>query len=305
MGFLKVNTAVTTEPITLAEVKRHLRIYDDGYNDTQSETITTRAVGASVVTGTSVDIQGCEATVWVNVGVVAAGGKLDVVIHESDDNNTFTAWSGGTFTQISAAGSVSKSYTGGKRYIKAIATITVNTITFGANVQMLAGDPVVDAELSSMITRAREEAEEMTRLAFAPQTLEYALDSFPSGNYIELPRPPLASVTTVKTYDSDGTPTTLTAATQYLVDADSTPGRIALPYAGTGPSGADYPINPIRIVYVAGYTTLPQRLKNILLYHVGLLYKYRDTAILEGDRKTLEGMYNFYRVSWFGGELVR
>jgi uncharacterized phiE125 gp8 family phage protein len=300
MGYLKVSTPVATEPITLAEVKRHLRIYDDGYNDTQAETITTRAVGASVVTGSSVDIQGCEATVWANVGIVAAGGKLDVAIHHSDDNNTFTLWD--SFAQIPAAGSVSKNYTGGKRYIKAIATITVNTITFGVNVQTLAGDPVTDAELSNIITRAREEAEEVTRLALAPQTLEIGRDSFPSKDSINLPRPPLTSVTTFDTYDSSGTKTTLTATTQYLVDADSTPGKLVLPYGATWPSGADYPVNPIRIKYVCGYTALPQRLKTILLYHVGLLYKFRDTAIPDADRKALEQMYNFYRVSWFGGE---
>ena len=300
MGYLKVSTPVATEPITLAEVKRHLRIYDDGYNDTQSETITTRAIGASVVTGSSVDIQGCEATVWVNVGIVAAGGLLDVAIHHSDDNITFALWD--SFAQISAAGSVSKAYTGGKRYIKAIATITVNTITFGVNVQTLAGDPVTDAELSNMITRAREDAEEMTRLAFAPQTLEIGRDSFPSKDSMNLPRPPLTSVTTFDTYDSAGTKTTLTVTTQYLVDADSTPGRVVLPYGKTWPTNADYPVNPIRIKYVCGYTTLPQRLKTILLYHVGLLYKFRDTAIPDADRKALEQMYNFYRVSWFGGE---
>ena len=305
MGFLKVNTAVTTEPITLAEVKRHLRIYDDGYNDTQSETITTRAAGAGAITGTGIDIQGCEATVYINVGAVAAGGTLDAKIQHSDDNITYSDWSGGTFTQIVAAGQSYKSYTGGKRYIRLYATVAVNTVTFGANVQILAGDPVVDAELSNMITRAREEAEEITRLSFAPQTLEYALDNFPTRGYFDVPRPPLASVTTVKTYDAAGNATTLAATTDYIVDVDSTPGRIVLPYAGTWPSGADYPINPIRVVYVAGYTTLPQKLKSVLLYHVGLLYKYRDAAMPDEERKALERMYNFYRVSWFGGELVR
>jgi uncharacterized phiE125 gp8 family phage protein len=300
--YLKTITPVATEPLTLTEVKRHLRIYDDGYNDTQTETITTRAVSVSVVTGSSVDILGCDATVFANVGIVAAGGKLDVVIHESDDNITFALWSGGTFTQISTASQQLKQYTGGKRYIKAIATITVNTITFGVNVAKLAGDPTDDAELLNMITRAREEGEEITRLSFAPQTLEKAIDTFPCISYIELPRPPLTSITSVKIYSSTGVETTLTPTTQYLPDTDSVPGRVVLPYSGSWPSGADYPINPIKIRYVAGYTTLPQKLKNILLYHVGLLYKFRDAAMPELERQSLERMYNFYRVSWFGGE---
>ena len=298
----RVITPVAAEPITLTEVKRHLRIYDDGYDDTQEESITTRAVGASVVTGDSVDIQGANATMWVNVGTVAAGGLIDVVIHESDDDITFTAWSDGTFAQISASSSVSKQYTGGKRYIKAIATITVNTVTFGVNVQILAGDPVTDEELSDMITRAREEAEETTRQSFAPQTLEHSLGAFPPVNFIDLARPPLTSVTTVRTYDKDGAATTLTENTDYLVDADNSTGRIVLPYGVSWATGADYPIRPIRITYVAGYTTLPQKLKTILLYHVGLLAKYRDIAIPEHERKSLEQMYNKYRMSWFGGE---
>jgi uncharacterized phiE125 gp8 family phage protein len=300
--YLKTITPVSTEPITLTELKRHLRIYDDGYNDTQSETIATTSTGINIITGNSVDILGCSATFWVNVGSVAIGGILGVEIHHSDDNITFSKWY--DFADITTLGQYSKEYTGGKRYVLAKAEIAFNTVVFGINVQVLSGDPVVDAELSNIITRAREEAEEITRLALAPQTLDYGLDEFPSKNYINLPRPPLTSVTSVDTYDSDGTKTTLAVTTQYLVDADSTPGRIVLPYGGTWPSGADYPINPIRIRYVSGYTTLPQKLKNILLYHCGLLHKYRDMSIPEADRKSLENMYNFYRVSWFGRELM-
>jgi uncharacterized phiE125 gp8 family phage protein len=297
----KVITPVSTEPITLAELKRHLRIYDDGYNDTQSETITTRYAGPGTITGDSVDVLGASATMFVNVGAIASGGKLDVAIHHSDDNVTFTAWSSGTFTQISAIGQASKLYTGGKRYIKAIATVSTNNVTFGVNVQIIAGDPTDDTELSNMITRAREQGEEYCRLAFAPQTLEQHLDVFPDKNFINVSMPPLTSVTSVKILSSTGVETTLAVTTQYLVDTDSTPGRILLPYGGTWPSGADYPVNPIRIRYVAGYTTLPQALKNILLYHCGLLYKYRDVAMPENEYKSLLRMYDFYRVSWFGG----
>ena len=303
MAYFKVSTAVTTEPITLAEVKTHLRIYDDGYNDSQVETITTQTAGASVVTGTAVDILGCRATVWVNAGVVAAGGKLDVVIYECDTlAGAYTAWSGGTFTQIVAAGQASKEYTGGKRYIKAVATITVANITFGVNVQTLAGDPVSDSELLSLITRAREEAEERTRLALAPQTLEMGLDSFPNANYINLKRPPLVSVTSFDVYDEDGTKITQTLNTDYLVDTDSVPGRLVLPYSGQWSNDAEYPVNPIRIKYVAGYTTLPARIKTALLLHIGLLYKYRDIPIPKQELDLLERQYNAFRVVFFGGE---
>ena len=302
MSYLKVITPPTTEPLTLAEVKRHLRIYDDGYNDTLSSSISPNTVAPSTIIGSVVDALGCAATVWANVGTVAAGGLLDVSIYESDSSGSgFTLWAGGTFTQITAAGQYSKAYTGGKRYIKAYATVSVANVSFAVNVQLLSGDPVSDEELSNLITRAREEAEERTRLSLAPQTLEMGIDDFPLGDYIELRRSPVTSVTSVDIYDNTGVKTTLAVTTQYLVDTDSTPARVVLPYGGTWPTGADYPINPIRIKYVAGYTTLPAKLKSILLVHIGLLYTYRDTPVPDSDRKGLDRVYNSYRISWFGG----
>jgi uncharacterized phiE125 gp8 family phage protein len=300
MSYFKVITPVTTEPITLAEVKTHLRIYDDGYNDSQVETITTRTATPATITGTVVDVLGCRATIWVNVGVVAAGGTLDVTIYESDSSGSgFTVWA--TFTQITAAGQASKLYTGNKRYLNVTAVVAVNNVTFGINIQTLAGDPISDAELLALITRARDEAENLTRLALAPQTLEIGLDEFPEEDYINLRWPPLVSVTSFDVYDSAGTKIPQTLNTNYLVDVDSVPGRIVLPYSGQCSNDAEYPVNPIRIRYVAGYTTLPTRLKTALLFHVGLLYQYRDTAIPKDDSVALTKIYNSHRTKFFGG----
>lgn len=300
MAYLKVVTPPTAEPLTLAEVKRHLRIYDDGYNDTQTETIPPQVGSPSTITGASIDVLGGSSKLWVNVGNVAAGGVLNVAIHESDAAGSgFTLW--GAMSPIVAAGSYSKAYTGSKRYIRAVAVITVANVTLSSNAQILSGDPVSDDDLLALITRAREEAEERMRLALCPQTLEIGIDQFPDCKYINLRRAPVTSVTSVDVYDSAGVKTTLPLATAYIVDTDSVPARIVLPYGGTWPSGADYPINPIRVRYVTGYTTLPARLKSILLVHVGLLYKYRDIPIPDGERKGLDRLYNSYRVSWFGG----
>lgn len=294
--YLKIITPVVTEPLTITEVKRHIRIYEDGYDSTQVDTITSRVATIGAITGTTVDVQGSSATMYINIGSVSAGGKLDVILQHSDDDVTYTTYE--AFTQISQAGASSKIYEGEKRYIRAYATVTVNSVTFSANVDILTGDPADDAELSDIITRAREHAEEYTRLSFAPVTLEMALDSFPSENYINIRHSPLTSVTSVKTLDSGGIETT---HSNYIVDSDSMPGRVVLKYGEVWPSGADYPVNPIRIRYVAGYTTLPQRLKQILLYHVNLLYDYRE-GIPEDKLSQLHRMYDFYRLSWFGGD---
>jgi len=300
MGYLKVVTPPNAEPISLTEAKRHLRIYNDGYDDDIQVSITPRLATPAIVTGTGIDILGKSAIMTVNVGTVVATGTLIVKLQDSDDNITFTDWS--TYTTITSTGSdtaVDKTYTGVKKYIRAYATVAVANVSFSVDVALLAGDPQDDTELSALITRAREYAEENTRRALAPQTLEYAIDKFPSENYFDLPRSPLTSVTSVKIYSSTGVETTLTVTTQYLVDTDSPLGRIVLPYGGTWVTGADYPINPIRIRYVAGYATLPEKLKQILLFHVGLMYRYRDSAIPEADHKALNRMYDFWRTRWF------
>jgi len=155
-----------------------------------------------------------------------------------------------------------------------------------------------DADLAEYITAAREYGEDITRRAFATQTLEMYLDEFPCGD-IELSMPPLQSVTSVKYKDSAGTETTMTATTEYLVDTDSNIGRVVLPYGVSWPSFTAYPVNPIKIRYVAGYTTLPSMLKNAMLLHVGYMYKYRDSGIPAEDMKAVNNLYNMRRAGWF------
>jgi uncharacterized phiE125 gp8 family phage protein len=67
----------------------------------------------------------------------------------------------------------------------------------------------------------------------------------------------------------------------YIVDTNSEPGRIVLPYDGSWPSDTLYPVNPINIEYVAGYgtsTNVPKTIKQAMKLIVGDLYENRENS---------------------------
>jgi uncharacterized phiE125 gp8 family phage protein len=170
----------------------------------------------------------------------------------------------------------------------------------------LTSDTTEDALIAALITAARDYCEKYTGRAFATQTLVAYLDNFPAEDYIELPMPPLQSVTSIKYKNSAGTETTMTVTTQYIADTDSDVGRIVLPYGVSWPSFAPYPFNPIAITYVAGYTTLPRQLRQAMLLVIGSMYENRenDIALIGGQYHQTEfaakALMDMYKVRWFG-----
>ena len=168
----------------------------------------------------------------------------------------------------------------------------------------LTDDTTDDPLLTSLIERARRYCEKFTVRAFACQKLEAHREAWPGGDFFELPMPPLVSITSLKYLDSAGTETTMTATTQYLTDADSEVGRVVLPYGINWPTFISYPIRPIRVRYVAGYTTLPEPLKQAMLLLIGNWYENREDAVdvVGGKIDTVpfgaKALMAMYRVRW-------
>jgi len=257
-------SAPTIEPITLAEMKAHLRL--------DSETLagnltpyTCLAAGSHAVyddythhVGAGIEVLGKESLVYLRPVNNGAGGTVDTKIQESDDNATWTDWTGGDFTRVTEANDTviqEKQYTGAKRYIRTASKVLVAASEFGTDVLVNAATTPIDADLTDAITDGRETVETITRRALLTQTWDAFLEEWPDKDFIELPFGNLQSVTSVKYKDTDGTETTLTVTTDYLVETNGEQrGRIVLPYGVSWPSATLYPSNPISIRFICGWT---------------------------------------------------
>jgi uncharacterized phiE125 gp8 family phage protein len=117
-------------------------------------------------------------------------------------------------------------------------------------------DTEEDAMVLLLIKAMREYAEHLTGRALVSQTLELRLDSFPSGGgVIELPRPPLRSVSSISYVDSSSALQSLETSPQgWQEDLASEPGRVAPLTPSTGwPDTESETLGAVRIRYVAGY----------------------------------------------------
>lgn len=134
-----------------------------------------------------------------------------------------------------------------------------------------------NALLSDLIKLARVQAEEDTRRALITQTLRLTLECF--TDEIQLPRPPLQSVSSINYIDEDKNPQLLDAA-EYVVDTTGVIGRIrpvtAWPSITEG-------FGAVIIEYVAGYgdsaADIPMPILHGMLINITDWYEHRGARI--------------------------
>lgn len=154
-----------------------------------------------------------------------------------------------------------------------------------------------DAELNSLIVAAREYVEKVTRRALVTQTCTLTMSHFPDmhrGSWrdyayrerffivhragkIEVPRPPIQSVTSIEYFDESDSAQTLDPASYRVVSSGVMPATIELV------DGASWPDTSCRddavtVTYVAGFpgsgsppdlrANVPQTLKTAIKLHV-------------------------------------
>jgi len=303
----KLITALAAEPITLADVKLHLKLdsTDLATDITTEQSIVPGSKVPGTINGSGVDILGYMALINLDCGTNLATGTVDAKIQESEDNLTFTDWTGGAFTQVTTANDnalYEKAYTGSKRYIRIVTTVANAACEFAASVIKKGFETAEDTLFTRWITTAREYGEMYTRRAFGLQAWELSSDDFPCESYIELPKAPLQSITSIKYTNSDNVEATM-LSTDYVVDIRNEPGKIVLGYSKTWPSFTPQVVNAVVIRFVCGYdgTTniIPKSLIDAMLFHVGLLNKYRDAGIPKEDMDALNRIYYPDRIHTF------
>lgn len=173
--------------------------------------------------------------------------------------------------------------------------------------------PDGDAALEALISAAREFAEEETGLIMIQQTRRLTLDNWPFAShgdgrgsdglgwwdgvrdgaiigaaprFLELPRAPLISITSITTFDTEGDGVVWQSG-NYLADTGNRPGRVVLEVGGTWPIPTR-PAAGIVILYVAGHAdaaAVPRSLRLAILQIAAHWYENRELVDYDGPQK--------------------
>lgn len=128
-----------------------------------------------------------------------------------------------------------------------------------------------------LIPAARQHTETYIQAALIERTLDVFYGNF---RKLQLPFPPLSSVTSVKYRDAANVEQTL-ATSVYDVDSISEPGCITLANGQAWPT-LSYQPNPVTVRIVAGYgsnaSDVPTVIRSAILMLIGHLYENRESS---------------------------
>ena len=155
-----------------------------------------------------------------------------------------------------------------------------------------------DVELTALIKEARQFIENQTGRALITQTWTYKLDGFDTN--MNIPRPPLQSITSIQYQDASDATQTL-ASSNYSVDTDSEPGRVVQAPDGTYPSTYD-DINVVTVTFVAGYgstaSDVPETLKRAIKLRAEELWDMPTAAYATALENAYMSAILPYKIDW-------
>ena len=167
----------------------------------------------------------------------------------------------------------------------------------------LVEDATEKAYADAVAEVAREYVEQYSGTALLTQTWELTLDEWWQG-VLELPYPPLQSVSSIKYIDSDGVEQTLSASA-YSVTTGDPVGYVQFAADTTVPV-ARAEAGAIRIRFVSGYTAaadIPASLRQAVLLMTAQWFENREPVLLSGAipqqiPMTARALMDQYRSRW-------
>jgi uncharacterized phiE125 gp8 family phage protein len=136
-------------------------------------------------------------------------------------------------------------------------------------------------------------------VCMATQTWEWKLDRFPIE--FRIPLYPVQSVGSIEYVDENGSTQTL-ASSVYRVDTHSNPARITLSWNQSWPS-TRLVSNAVTVTFDAGYSSVPEDLRQAVLMLVSHWYENRETAnignIVNRMPFAVDAILDRYRVPGF------
>ena len=155
-----------------------------------------------------------------------------------------------------------------------------------------------DDLVAALIAAARARAEWHTGRALIAQSWTLWLDAWPR-DAIEIPLPPLQSVTRLVVHAPDDTPRILDPST-YRIDAASAPARLALKENISPPTNLR-PMNAVELAFTAGYgeaDAVPAPFKQAILQIVADLHTNRGDAdaVVSNAAQALLAPYRIFKL---------
>jgi len=287
-------TPPTIEPVSLVELKDHLRI-DSGDLAaalTVEQTILAGSHGVVLaygLVGVSIGTLGYSILAILMAGTCGGGGSVDAKLQSSMDGAAWTDVVGGAFPTVTPANDETVYeilYTGLAIYLRAVATVAGVACEFGVSFILRAPVSLEDALLSGFITAARQYCEGYQNRAYITQTWEGALDGWPE--IIDVPLPPLQIVDSIEYYGTDGLSNLLLPA-EYQEDVRGYKARITPAYGKHWPTLTLQPLSGIVVTFTTGYgllaTDVPERIRTAIKLLAGHLYEHREATDIKEVRE--------------------
>ena len=131
--------------------------------------------------------------------------------------------------------------------------------------------------ITALLTKATLHLEEVCSRKFYTQTWKLILDIWLEE--IILPFGQVQSVVSIMYKNEAGDEVTFSSE-NYNVDQYSTPGRIVLAYGEEWPSETLFSLNPIEVVFVCGYVSVPDNLKHAVTLLAAHWFENREPVVV-------------------------